>query len=65
MSQVTAFQSQLRSDLNKLHPEIGADIATVKELTPETEAKLRAAIDEFKQQWASIHGEPAEVGVVA
>jgi F-type H+-transporting ATPase subunit alpha len=62
-SDVSSFQSQLRSDLTKMHPEIGADIVSTKELTAENEAKLRAAIDEFRKQWMSIHGEPAAAGL--
>jgi F-type H+-transporting ATPase subunit alpha len=35
------------------HPEIGADIVAHKQTTEETEAKLRAALEEFSQTWVS------------
>ena len=31
------------------HPEIGRDIEEQKQITPETEEKLKAAIHEFKE----------------
>jgi hypothetical protein len=33
------------------HPEILKEIAEKKEITPETEALLREALDEFKRGW--------------
>jgi F-type H+-transporting ATPase subunit alpha len=35
------------------HPEIGADIVAHKQITEETEAKLRTALEEFSQTWVS------------
>ena len=54
VNKISEFNAQLRDFLNREHAEIGADIATTKDLTPENEAKLKQAIDTFKAQvWTS------------
>jgi len=50
---VVRFEGALRQYLNTQYPEIGADIVATKDLTPETEAKLRRAIEQFKETWAT------------
>jgi F-type H+-transporting ATPase subunit alpha len=59
VDQVSRFNDMLRSDLTTNHPEIGADIAATKDLSGETETKLRSALEGFKELWASVSGEEA------
>ena len=56
VAQVSRFNAALRDSLSRDHPEIGVEIAASKDLTPETEAKLRGAIDAFKKTWSSTEG---------
>jgi F-type H+-transporting ATPase subunit alpha len=49
VEKVTAFESGLNSYLDTNHPEILKDIREKKELKPETEAALKAALTEFKK----------------
>jgi F-type H+-transporting ATPase subunit alpha len=49
MDKVTAFEANFHQSMEANHPEIGKSIASKKEITPETEEKLKAAIKEFKQ----------------
>jgi len=51
VAEIPRFNADLRSYLNTQYPEIGAEIASTKDLSPETEAKLRAAISAFKETW--------------
>ena len=46
---VGAFEANFYRFTEANHPEIGKSIASKKEITPETEEKLKAAIVEFKQ----------------
>jgi len=46
---VGAFEANLQRFMEANHPEIGKKIAKQKEITPEIEEKLKAAIAEFKQ----------------
>ena len=46
---VSAFEANLHRFMEANHPEIGKKIAKQKEITPEIEEKLKAAILEFKQ----------------
>jgi F-type H+-transporting ATPase subunit alpha len=46
---VGAFEANSHRFMEANHPEIGKKIAKQKEITPETEEKLKAAILEFKQ----------------
>ena len=55
--EISRFNTELRNFLNQQHPEIGADIANTKVLSPENEAKLRAAIVAFKEAWFADRGE--------
>ena len=59
VDQVSRFNDMLRSDLTTNHPEIGADIAATKDLSGDTETKLRSALEGFKELWASVSGEEA------
>jgi F-type H+-transporting ATPase subunit alpha len=47
------YEQDLLAFARAQHPEIGADIATQKELSEETEAKLQAALEEFNSTWAA------------
>jgi F-type H+-transporting ATPase subunit alpha len=49
VDKVTAFEASFYRFMEANHPEIGQSIASKKEITPETEEKLKAAIVEFKQ----------------
>ena len=57
VADVPRFEGELRNFLNQQHPQIGADIASTKALTPENEASLRAAITAFKEAWFADRGE--------
>ncbi|MBC7293830.1 MAG: F0F1 ATP synthase subunit alpha, partial [Thermoleophilia bacterium] len=61
VAQVSRFNDMLRDYLAANHPEIGEEIAATKDLTAETEAKLRSALDAFKEMWKTLAGEEAEV----
>jgi F-type H+/Na+-transporting ATPase subunit alpha len=54
---INRYEGEMRNFLNQQHPEIGADIASTKDLTADTEAKLRAAIVVFKDSWFADRGE--------
>jgi F-type H+-transporting ATPase subunit alpha len=49
VDKVRTFESNLYSFMDSNHPGIGDEIRDKKELSPELEEKLRAAIREFKQ----------------
>jgi F-type H+-transporting ATPase subunit alpha len=57
VSEVSRYQGELRNFLNQQHPEIGADIVSSKDLSADTEAKLRAAITVFRDTWVADKGE--------
>jgi F-type H+-transporting ATPase subunit alpha len=61
VAKISEFNGMLREQLGKYHPEIGAEIATSKDLSAETEAKLRAALEEFKEVWNASEGELAAI----
>ena len=42
------FQDQLLRHMSSTHPQIGQDIATAKDITPEIESALTQAINDFK-----------------
>ena len=65
VAQVSRFNDMLRSNLTTDHAEIGQDIAATKVLSDENEAKLRAAIEAFKEIWKSVSGEAAETPSLA
>jgi F-type H+-transporting ATPase subunit alpha len=45
------WETDLVRDLTTSYPEIGKDIADKKQITPETEKKLREALEAFKATW--------------
>jgi len=49
VNKITAFEANFHRFMEANHPEIGKKIASEKEITPETEEKLKAAIIEFKK----------------
>jgi F-type H+-transporting ATPase subunit alpha len=49
VAKVSTFESDFHKFVDANHPEIGQAIAKTKELSKETEEKLKAAIQEFKQ----------------
>jgi F-type H+/Na+-transporting ATPase subunit alpha len=49
VAQISAFETSLNTYMDTTHPDVGKDIADKKELKPENEAALKAAIVEFKQ----------------
>jgi F-type H+-transporting ATPase subunit alpha len=53
VAQVSRFNASLRDFLHREHPDIGAEITTSKDLTPETEAMLRSAVGAFKMTWSA------------
>ncbi|MGQ9522764.1 MAG: F0F1 ATP synthase subunit alpha [Anaerolineae bacterium] len=51
VAQMREYERALLHYMREEHPEIGADIATRKELTKETEQALQAALEEFNRRW--------------
>ncbi len=49
VEKISLFEDAFHRFMENNHPEIGRSIATKKEITPETEEMLKAAIKEFKQ----------------
>jgi len=45
------WESELIRNLTTGYPGLGKDIAEKKQITPETEKKLREALDAFKTTW--------------
>ncbi|MBA7683865.1 ATP synthase subunit alpha [subsurface metagenome] len=52
VEKVRAFETDFHRFMEANHPEIVGTIAKEKEITPETEEKLKTAIDEFKKGMA-------------
>lgn len=52
LEKTAAVEGALQKFMDTNHPEIGKDIANTKDITPETEEALKAAIAEFKQSGA-------------
>jgi len=52
LNKVVAFESGFQKFMDTNHPDIGKQIASLKELTPEVEEALKTAIEEFKQTGA-------------
>ncbi len=52
LDKVATFEDAFHRFMETNHPDIGKDIVTTKDLTPETEEALKAAIIEFKQSGA-------------
>jgi F-type H+-transporting ATPase subunit alpha len=53
VAKVSTFESDFHKFVDANHPEIGQAIAKSKELSQETEEKLKAAIQEFKKGFAA------------
>ncbi|MBI2832233.1 MAG: F0F1 ATP synthase subunit alpha [Chloroflexi bacterium] len=53
VEKITAFEAGFYRFLQTNHSEIGKAIATDKEIKPETEEKLKAAIQEFKKSFSA------------
>ncbi len=51
VNQMRQYESELFEFMHAGYPEIGQDIAARKELTAETEQKLRQALKEFNDRW--------------
>jgi F-type H+/Na+-transporting ATPase subunit alpha len=49
VAQISAFETSLNTYMDTTHPDVGKDIADKKELKPENETALKAAIVEFKK----------------
>ncbi len=49
VEKVRSFETNLYSFMDSNHPEIGNEINDKKELSADLEAKIRAALSEFKQ----------------
>ena len=45
------WETDLVRNLTTSHPELGKDIAEKKQITPETDGKLREALEAFKTTW--------------
>jgi len=52
VADIPRFNAALREYLAQQRPEIGAEIAATKDLSPQLEARLRDAIEAFKELWA-------------
>ena len=52
VDKIDAFETGLQKFMETNHPPIGKSIASNKDITPETEESLKAAIDQFKQSGA-------------
>jgi F-type H+-transporting ATPase subunit alpha len=56
VAEISPFNSGLRDFLGQQYPEIGAEIAKSKDLSAENEARLRSAIQAFKEMWIADKG---------
>ena len=66
VAQVSRFNGLLRDYLSKHHPEIADKIAETKDLSPETEDRLRTAIATYKETWKdSIGGQLSPAAATA
>lgn len=52
LERMSAWETSLLRFMDSNYPEIGKDIATRKQIVPETEQKLRAALDAFMSTWS-------------
>ncbi len=52
VDKITTFEANFHRFMEANHPEIGKKIAKQKEILPEIEEELKAAISEFKKGWA-------------
>ncbi len=51
VARVREYERAFLNFMRTMHPEVGADIAARKVITPETEEALKAALEEFNRQW--------------
>jgi F-type H+-transporting ATPase subunit alpha len=51
VARVREYERAFLNFMRTMHPEVGADIAARKLITPETEEALKAALEEFNQRW--------------
>jgi F-type H+-transporting ATPase subunit alpha len=56
VADISRFNAELRGFLGQQHPEIGKEIAQSKDLSAETEAALRRAVESFKEMWSADRG---------
>jgi F-type H+-transporting ATPase subunit alpha len=56
VDKVRDFEVQFLEYMRRERPEIGEAIRTAKEITPETEEKLKAAVAEFKEGFVAQYG---------
>ncbi|MDI6768895.1 MAG: F0F1 ATP synthase subunit alpha [Anaerolineales bacterium] len=52
VERMRAWEVALLRNIDNSHPELGKEIAEKKQITEETEKKLRAALDTFKATWS-------------
>ncbi len=51
VAKVREYERAFLNFMRRMHPEVGADIAARKAITPETEEALKAALEEFNRRW--------------
>ena len=52
-AEMRQYEQNVLTFMRAKHPAIGADIIAQKEITTETEEKLKAALEEFNQTWVA------------
>ena len=53
VAKVREYERSFLNFMRTMHPEVGADIATRKELRKETEQALQRALEEFNRRWTA------------
>jgi F-type H+-transporting ATPase subunit alpha len=53
VARVREYERAFLNFMRTMHPEVGADIAARKLITPETEEVLKAALEEFNRRWTT------------
>jgi len=53
VAKVREYERAFLNFMRTMHPEVGADIAARKLITPETEEALKAALEEFNRRWTT------------
>jgi len=53
VAKVREYERAFLNFMRTMHPEVGADIAARKLITPETEEVLKAALEEFNRRWTT------------
>ncbi len=56
VADIPRFNASLLDHLKREAPQVGVEIVTSKDLSPETEAVLRAAIKDFRASWSTDAG---------